>query len=180
MNIEYNGRNYTIDDRVRDQVSEKLKKLEKLLDDPIDVRVTLSAEKRKYVADLHIHHRHGTIQAEESSDENMFEAIGAAASKAERQADREKTRRVARRRRESTANHWPVDVLDGESLVNDGGPRVIKSSRLEIKPMTIEEAVQKLGAGRSEFVVFLDAANERVSVLYKRKDQNFGLIAPEF
>ncbi|HEV7668398.1 MAG TPA: ribosome-associated translation inhibitor RaiA [Thermoanaerobaculia bacterium] len=180
MNIEYTGRNYTIDDRVRELVSEKLQKLEKLLDEPIDARITLSAEKRKFVADLHLHHRHGSIQAEESSDDNMFEAIGDVVAKAERQAERDKTRRVDRRRREASANHWPVDVLAAGTLADDAGPRVIKSSRLEIKPMTLEEAAMKLGASRSEFVVFLDAANERVSVLYKRKDHNFGLIAPEF
>jgi putative sigma-54 modulation protein len=179
MNIEYNGRNYTIDDRVRDLVSEKLQKLEKLLDEPIDARMTLSAEKRKFVADLHLHHRHGSIQAEESSDDNMFEAIGEVVAKAERQAERDKTRRVDRRRREAAANHWPVEVLEAGTLADDS-PRVIKSSRIEIKPMTLEEAALKLGSSRSEFVVFLDAANERVSVLYKRKDQNFGLIAPEF
>ncbi len=179
MNIEYTGRNYTIDDRVRDLVSEKLQKLAKLLDEPIDARMTLSAEKRKFVADLHLHHRHGSIQAEESSDDNMFEAIGDVAAKAERQAERDKTRRVDRRRREASANHWPVEVLEAGTLA-DESPRVIKSSRIEIKPMTLEEAAQKLGDSRSEFVVFLDATNERVSVLYKRKDQNFGLIAPEF
>ena len=180
MNIEYNGRNYTIDDRVREVVTEKLQKLAKVLDEPIDARVTLSAEKRKFVVDLHLHHRHGSIQAEENSDDNMFEAIGDVVAKAERQAERDKTRRVDRRRREASANHWPVEVLAAGTLADDSGPRVIKSSRLEIKPMTLEEAAQKLGDSRSEFVVFLDAVSERVSVLYKRKDQNFGLIAPEF
>jgi hypothetical protein len=29
-------------------------------------------------------------------------------------------------------------------------------------------------------VVFRDSASERVAVLYKRRDQNYGLIAPEF
>ncbi len=179
MNIEYNGRNYSVDDRVRELVSEKMQKLEKLLDEPIDARMTLSAEKRKFVADLHIHHRHGSLQAEESSEVSMLDAIHDVFAKAERQAGRNKTRRVDRRRR-AAANHWPVDVLEAGSLGDDAGPRVIRSSRLQIKPMTLEEAALKLGSSRSEFVVFLDAGSERVSVLYKRKDQNFGLIAPEF
>ncbi len=180
MNTDVTGRNYTIDDRVRELVFEKLKKLEKLLDEPINVRMTLSAEKRKFVADLHLHHRHGSLEAEESSEENMFEAILRVVAKAERQAERDKSRRVDRRRRESAANHWPVDVLEAGTFTDERGPRVIKSSRIEIKPMTLDEAVLKLGTSRSEFVVFLDATNERVSVLYRRKDQNYGLIAPEF
>ncbi len=57
--------------------------------------------------------------------------------------------------------------------------RVIKSSLLQIKPMTIEEAALQLEGSKNDFVVFRDAVNDRVSVLYKRRDDNYGLIAPE-
>jgi putative sigma-54 modulation protein len=57
---------------------------------------------------------------------------------------------------------------------------VIRSSRLQIKPMSIEEAALELDGGKNDFVVFRDAASDRVSVLYKRKDNNYGLIAPDF
>ncbi|HXU45247.1 MAG TPA: ribosome-associated translation inhibitor RaiA [Thermoanaerobaculia bacterium] len=180
MKIETVGRNYTVDDRVRDFVSEKLKKLAKFVEEPADVRITLVAEKRTFTAELHVHHRHGELQATESDEQNMFEAIQLAAAKAERQARREKTKLVDRRRRAAATNHWPLEVLEAGSLGADAGPKVVKSSRLEIKPMTIEEAAQKLGDARHEFVVFLDSATERISVLYKRKDHNYGLIAPEF
>ncbi|NJL27577.1 MAG: hypothetical protein HC897_06610 [Thermoanaerobaculia bacterium] len=46
--------------------------------------------------------------------------------------------------------------------------------------MTIDEAALQLEGSKNEFFVFLDSSTERVSVLYKRKDNHFGLIAPEF
>ena len=48
------------------------------------------------------------------------------------------------------------------------------------EPMSIDEAALALEGSRHDFVVFRDASTERVSVLYKRKDDNYGLIAPEF
>jgi putative sigma-54 modulation protein len=56
---------------------------------------------------------------------------------------------------------------------------VIETSHLHIKPMTLDEAALELDVSEQGFVVFRDATSDRLSVLYKRKDQNYGLIAPE-
>ena len=47
------------------------------------------------------------------------------------------------------------------------------------KPMSIEEAVLRLEDSDHGFVVFRDATSARVSVLFKRSDDNYGLISPE-
>jgi len=59
------------------------------------------------------------------------------------------------------------------------GPRVIRSRRFAVKPMTIEEAALEVGASADGVLVFRDASTERVKVLYRRKDGNLGLIEPE-
>jgi putative sigma-54 modulation protein len=56
---------------------------------------------------------------------------------------------------------------------------VIRNRRFAVKPMTIEEAALEVGASADGVLVFRDASTERVSVLYKRKDGNLGLIEPE-
>jgi ribosome hibernation promoting factor len=61
----------------------------------------------------------------------------------------------------------------------EGGPRVIRSRGFLVKPMTVDEAVLEVGGSDDGFLVFRDAATERVSVLYRRKDGNLGLIEPE-
>jgi putative sigma-54 modulation protein len=45
--------------------------------------------------------------------------------------------------------------------------------------MTAEEAVMRLDDQENQFLVFRNAENERISVIYKRKDGNFGLIQPQ-
>ncbi len=57
-------------------------------------------------------------------------------------------------------------------------PRIIDSNNYAVKPMTAEEAVLRLGDEEDQFLVFRNADNERVSVIYKRQDGNYGLITP--
>ena len=70
-------------------------------------------------------------------------------------------------------------MVDRESLSTNAVPQVIKSTLLQIKPMTIDEAALQLESSKNDFFVFRDATSDRVSVLYKRRDNNYGLIAPE-
>lgn len=183
MNIDYVGRNAEIDDRLRSYTERKLEKVTKFLQDPVEVRVTLEIEKHRNIADLHISHKHGVLQATEETGD-LYEAVNQAVDKVEKQARRSKNRAIDRRRRadRETTNgqRWPLEVLARESLAAGSSPRIIKTTHLPIKPMSIEEAALWLEQGKNEFVVFRDAGNDRVSVLYKRKDNNYGLIAPEF
>jgi putative sigma-54 modulation protein len=73
-----------------------------------------------------------------------------------------------RRRQQLAAN-------DGEALQT---PRIITARRYPVKPMTPEEAMMRLADEADQFLVFRDSDTERVGVLYKRKDGNYGLIEP--
>lgn len=181
MNIEIIGRNYNVDDRLRQMVGEKLEKLSRFLEEPIEIRLTLDQEKHRRNADLHIAHRLGVLQAGEETDD-MTDSLNAVIEKAEKQARRNRKRMVDKRRRgkRGDQNQWPMDVLSRESIGGKEGPKIIKSSRLRIKPMSLEEAALQLEKGKNDFVVFRDASTEQVSVLYRRRDNNYGLIAPEF
>ena len=92
----------------------------------------------------------------------------------------DRRRRAARNAEDQSL--WPVDVVERGSLggAGNGGIRIIKSSLLRIKPMTIDEAALHLESSENGFVVFRAATHDRVSVLYRRKDEHYGLIAPEF
>lgn len=180
MNIEFTGRNFSVSDRIKDFTENKLAKIVKFLSEPVDLHVILEAEKHHYKAEIHVHHRHGVLQASESSD-HMRDAIQSAVEKIEKQARRARKKFTDKKRRSRRDdNHWPLDVLDPASVGTGSTPRIIKSTALPIKPMSIEEAALELSQSKNEFFVFLDSGTERVSVLYRRKDENYGLISPEF
>ncbi len=180
MNIDIVTRNYELDERIRKLATDKLQKVAKFLDDPVEVRVILEQVKHRHIADLHLAHRFGVIQANEELD-NMYDAVNLAVDKAEKQARRSRKKFKDRRRRADRINgqQWPVEVLERESVDAGNEPRIIKSSVLNIKPMSIEEAALQLENSKNDFVVFRDATSDQVSVLYKRKDSNYGLISPE-
>lgn len=181
MNVEFFARNYPLDDRIRSHAEGKLEKVSRFLEAPVDVRVTLEVEKHRHIADLHLAHRFGVLQAHEETAD-MYEAVGQAVDKLERQARKSRKKAEDKRRRagrDEEAN-WPVEVLDRESVGDGGEPRIIRRNILTIKPMSIEEAALQLESSRNEFLVFRDSASDRVSVLYRRRDRNYGLIAPEF
>ena len=75
---------------------------------------------------------------------------------------------------------WTVQVLDPGKLRVRNRPRIVKTNMLPIRPMSIEEAALRLEDSKNEFIVFRDLDTDKVSVIYKRRDQNLGLIAPEF
>ncbi len=181
MQIEYTCRNVHLDDRLRAFVEQKLQKVMKFVEEPIEVKVILDIEKRRHIADLHISHRLGVTQAAEENDSSLLDAINLAVDKAEKQVRRSRKKLVDRRRRADRTNghRWPVEVLERTSVGGGATPRVVETIFVEIKPMTIEEAAIELEDAAHAFVVFRDAETDRLSVLFKRKDQNYGLIAPE-
>jgi putative sigma-54 modulation protein len=184
MRIETIGRNVPVDDRLRAFIDQKMRKLEKFVEEPVEARVTLSLEKHLHVADFHVAHRLGLLQATEESDGNLLEAVNLGVDKLVSQARRAHQKLVGKKRRTDKralhdASRWPVEVLDPGSVRGGGAPRIIETTHMPIKPMTIEEAALQLEVSEDGFVVFRDSASDRVNVLYRRKDQNYGLIAPE-
>jgi len=75
----------------------------------------------------------------------------------------------------------PVEVIeadDGEDIDTQVEPRVIESDRIPAKPLSVDDAILQLELSHAEFLVFLNSATESVSVIYKRRDGNYGLITP--
>lgn len=182
MKTEIIGRNETVDDRLRQLVERKLGKLEKFLEEPVEARVTLVAERYRHLAELHVTHHDGVLQATGESDATLQEAVQRMVDNVTEQARRSHQKLVDKRRRSDRGDRqrrWPVEILEQESVGGGRVPRVIETIHLDIKPMTLEEAALGLDGSEQAFIVFVDAATQRLSVLYKRKDRNYGLIAPE-
>jgi len=181
MNIEIIGRNVPVEDRLRHRAEKKLAKLEKFLEEPVETRVTLSLEKHLHVVEIYVSHRDGSLRATEEAQGHLVEALDLAVDnvlhQARRASEKQKTGKRLRGDR-SAENRWPVDILESGSVGAGQVPLVIESTHLQIKPMTVEEAALALESAENGFVVFRDAGSDRVSVLYRRKDKNFGLIAP--
>ncbi len=178
MKVEYIARKVDLNDNVRQLTEKKLAKITKYFNDILDVRVELEQERHLYVADLFVKGKDFDIHSS-SQHKEMTAAIQDAVDKLEMQARRAKTRLKKHKGRSSASESaWSVDVLESESL-GRGEPRIVERSTIPIKPMTVEEAAMQLEDGTQDFLVFRNASTDRVNVLYRRPDDNLGLITPE-
>jgi putative sigma-54 modulation protein len=183
MATQITGRNFDVTPEVRELLSKKLGKVEeKLFDDVVDVRVVLQVEKYRNICEIMIVGKDHDVKTIQESDDSMLDAINASIDHVKRQAqkNRKKIRdHRAGRSRTPQPSEWAVQVLEGGG--ETANPRrIIKTTNLAIRPMSIEHAALMLDDSKNEFIVFRDVDTERVSVIYKRRDQNLGLIAPEF
>lgn len=178
MTIEYTGRQTEVPQPLRTLTERKLKKLARVLGGITHVHVILSVDKHRKAAEVSVHSRRVDLSAaEESSDlavslANVLEKLG-------RQAQRHVGRIRERKRRVAPRSSAAALRVVAEPPGDLGAPRVIRSRRFLVKPMTVEEAALEMGQGHDGPVVFRDAITERVSVLYRRRDGNLGLIEPE-
>ncbi|HUP50722.1 MAG TPA: ribosome-associated translation inhibitor RaiA [Thermoanaerobaculia bacterium] len=190
MATEISGRNYEVSDRIRDLITRKLSKVEqRLFDDVIDVRVVLDVQKYRNICEIIIVGKEHDVKSVQESVESMEDAINAALDHVKRQAqkNRKKIRDHHRNGRVKSAgaaiSQWAVQVLEPghfRETADQTRRRIIKTSNLPIRPMSIEHAALLLDDSKNEFIVFRDLDTDKVSVIYKRKDNNLGLIAPEF
>ncbi len=182
MKIEFVGRHLQVEDRTRVLTAEKLEKLEKFLTEPTDAHVVFESNKFRHSAEIQLHSGGREFVAKEEAIE-LHDALTLVADKLLEQVKRARKREVDKPRRmersKASAQQWPVEVLTRESVRQGESPIVVKSSQIQILSMTINQAALQLESSRSEFVVFRDLENERVSVIYRRHDDDYGLIVPE-
>ena len=179
MQLQIKGKNVEMDETIRSYAEEKLGKLERHLADPTKVELELSLEKNPSIADNHIAEatiwtKGPTLRARESSVDWRV-SIDELVSKLERQAKRYQNKR---RNHHPHANHAaPAEttpVVPGELE-----PMIVKTKQFPVKPMTPEEAVLQLELIGHDFFVFRNSEAGEVSVVYRRRDGNFGLIEPQ-
>ena len=183
------GRNFEVTPDIRELVEKKLSRIvNKLFADVIDIRCVLQVEKYRNICEILIVGKEHDVKAIQESDESMQGAINRTIDHLKQQA--QKNRKKIRDHHRKDGNNakvervtdWTVQVLDPKRirLANDGNrPRIIKTNNLPIRPMSIEDAALRLDDSKNEFIVFRDLDTDKVSVIYKRRDKNLGLIAPE-
>jgi putative sigma-54 modulation protein len=184
MGVECTGRNVEVTASLRRLAEQRARRLERHLGGPADVRIVLSQEKYRFGAEIIATHRRRRWKAvEETGDPRA--AVALAFEKIDAQAKKDAARRRDRKHRASVrltpaAAPQPAahPARAAPSLVPTEA-RVIRTNRRPIKPMSVEEAALRIGSLGLEFVVFRDSGTERISVLYRRRDGNLGLIVPE-
>ncbi len=181
MQVSVTFRHVDPNDAMRSYATEKVQRLaNKYLKKAQDAHVVLSVTKRRHNAEIQIHAAHFDISAHESTGD-LHSAIDMALSKVEVQMRRHNDRINHHKGRQPAGGAptmIPVDVIAGPDYDESGEPRVVETDDIPAKPLSVEDAVLQLELNHAEFLVFRNSANESISVVYRRRDGNYGLIAP--
>lgn len=179
MQIQVTFRHVDPSEAVKDYAREKVGKLEKHLDGPVEAIITLSVEKHRHHADITLIASGLKIHGGETTGD-LYSSIDLVTDKLEKQIRRyrDKLKNFNRGSRKGGERPFKVDIFDADSVV-DTQPRVIRSQRLVAKPMDSDEAAMQLDLSHDDFLVFINARTELLNVIYRRGDGHFGLIEPE-
>ena len=177
MRFEYTGRHVEVSPAIRKHVEDHFKKLDHIFNNSTTrTHVIIEVEKNRHIGEIVVHWRDHTLTAKDINID-MYMALTRAISKIEKQASKLKQKTIDRKqgaKRSAAVAPEP----DGHLEATPRPARIIAARRYSVKPMTAEEAALSLSEEADQFVVFRDADTDRVGVLYKRKDGDFGLIEP--
>jgi len=177
MKYVITGRNIEITEGLKSAIYEKIGKLEKYFTEDTQVHVTLSVEKERQKIEITIPVKGSIIRSEQTSND-MYISIDLVEEVVERQLKRYKNRIIDRQ--QSGGNEaFSQEYIDKE-YDDDEGIEIIRTKRFGIKPMYPEDACVQMDLLGHNFFVFLNAETEEVNVVYKRKDNKYGLIEPEY
>ncbi|MCZ6551904.1 MAG: ribosome hibernation-promoting factor, HPF/YfiA family [Candidatus Methylomirabilales bacterium] len=172
MQIFLTGRNLEVTEALRRYAEEKVGKLQKYLDKITSAHIVLSLQKYRQIAEVTLRVRDLTIRGEESTAD-LYSSIDLVVEKLERQLQKYKGK-ILNYASRSGKFQGPM-----ASPEEDEGPRVEKTKRFAIKPMSLDEAILQMDLLGHTFYVFRNAQTDEVNVVYRRREDTYGLIEPE-
>ena len=175
MRFTITGKNIEVTEGLRSAIIEKIGKLDKYFSTEMDATVTLSVEKESQKIEVTIPVKGNIIRAEEVSND-MYVSIDLVEEIIERQLRRYKTKLVDAKQ---AAAEFSKSYIE-KDYDDDAEVKIVRSKRFGIKPMNPEEACVQMELLQHNFYVFLNSETDEVNVVYKRKNNTYGLIEPEF
>ncbi|MCX7845121.1 MAG: ribosome-associated translation inhibitor RaiA [Dictyoglomaceae bacterium] len=173
MQINITGKNVSISQAMQDYVEKKISKLSRFFDQISHVEIVFKGEDRKDAGRSHIVEVtldvNGAIIKASEENQDFRTCIDLVVDKLEIQLKKYKEKLIERgRRRPNVREILPIK--------EESKPKVVKVKRFGLKPMDIEEAILQMEMLGHDFFLYLDAETNKISLLYKRKDGNYGLI----
>lgn len=177
MHITFTFKNFEPSEHLKKYARRRFEKLGRFLGKSanIDIQVNLSVDKHRQRAEVQLTGEGLNLTAMEQHDD-MYASIDLVLDKLEAQVKKHAAKQKERRKHASIAAG--IDVFTFHT-VGEGEERTITGTdHFAPKPMHVDEAAMQLDSLDYEFLVFLNAESERINVIYRRRNRDFGLIDP--
>lgn len=174
MNIIISGRNIELTDGLKAAVNEKIAKLDRYFTPDTEVHVTLSVEKERQKIEVTIPVKGNIIRSEQVSND-MYVSIDLVEEVIERQLRKYKRKLIDKHQ---NVGSFQKDYIENDYL-EDEEIKIIRTKKFDVKPMYPEDACVQMELLGHNFFVFINAETDSMNVVYKRKNNTYGLIEPE-
>lgn len=171
------GKNIDVTPGLKEAVENKLGKLERYFTPDTEIHVTLSVQRERQKIEVTIPVKGGIIRSEQESSD-MYVSIDLVEEVIERQLRKYKNKLIARHQ-EGSGNFKQEFFDSGERSEDDGEIKIVRTKKFGFKPMYPEDACVQMELLGHTFFVFRNAETDEVNVVYKRKNNTYGLIEPE-
>ena len=165
------GKNIEVTPGLKSAVEDKIGKLEKYFSPDTEVHATLSVEKERQKIEVTIPVKGSIIRSEQVSND-MYVSIDLVEEIIERQLKKYKTRITDRHH---SADNFKKEFLENDYM-DDEEIKIVRTKKFDIKPMYPEDACVQMELLGHNFFVFVNAEDNQVCVVYKRKGGTYGLI----
>lgn len=186
MQVQFTARHMELTDALKKHTENKIDKLKRYMDMIVEAHVTLSVEKYRHRAEITLKGKKNTVSGVEVSDD-MYLSIDKVLEKLENQLRRSKDRRITRRAPKSDSNasipiivdEEKIEAIEASEIVRQEiDNTIVESEEIDIKPMSVVEALMQFELEKEKLFVFRDAnAMDQFKVLYRRNDGKLGLIS---
>ena len=174
MKITYTARKVNLKDNFKELCEKKLAKFQKIFSEDAEASVVVTLYKNRQTVEVTVKDNGMVFRAEDTQDE-MNDALDKVVDILGRQMRKNKTR-LARRLRDNTTD---FAVLLPEEDIEDEKEFDIRTKTIPIKPVSVEEAILQMNMLDHDFFVFINAETDETNVVYKRKNNTYGLLEPE-
>ncbi len=168
--MKYNIRGNKIDvtEAINDYIKSKLSKVEKYFDDDVEAKAIISARGKDQKVEVTIWSGKYNVRAEETN-EDLYAAIDLVVDKLERQLKKYKDKLTDKRSVKDTYVPEIEEYFEEEETI-------VRRKEVFLKPIDEEEAITQMELLGHSFFVFKNVENNKISVVYKRKDGDYGII----
>ncbi len=194
-NISIIGRNIQVTEAMKNYVWEKITKIERFHNHIMDVHVTMDIQKLEHSVVLIVKFDHFKVKVQASSTD-MYASVDKAIDRLQAQLRRYKSKIQEHHKKGISAVDLRVNVLQRPSEIEEFNEEIAeeaeKAKRAELIPakligtdtramklLTVDEAIMKMELSGDHFLLFRGEEDQKLKVIYRRSDGNYGIIQPE-
>ncbi len=171
MKVIITGKNYAPSEKLKETIEKKFEKLDKYFSNEITGNVMAIKEKSNYKVEATIN-ANGTIFRAETRSGDPYDCVDRCIEKLSKQMSRFKTKLQKKHKGQKSVDFADVPAFEEaeEEL------HVVKKKKFELTPMTVDEAIVQMELLEHNFFVFMNIETDAVNVVYRRDDNDYGLL----